>query len=86
MAFRPASRSSSDFGALKNVAGIGRQHDLVGVFRIVQRVVEPRHHARRVAERRMRRDVLHPLAVDVDRAIVAQRIEVFRAGLRGAGG
>ena len=51
-------------------------------LRVVQRVVEPRHHPRGVAERRMRRDVLDALAVDVDLAPVAQRVEVFVAGLR----
>ena len=45
---------------------VGTQH-LVLVLGVVQRVVEPGHHARGVAEGRMRGDVLDPLAVDVDR-------------------
>ena len=67
---------------LAAVAGIGRHHDLVGMLGIAQRVVEPRHHARGVAERRMGGHVLHALAVDEDRAIIAERVEVFVAGLR----
>src|SRR5262249_32473794 len=60
-----------------------RHHDLAGVFLVVQGIEQPRHHARGVAEGRMRGHVLHPLAVDVDGAIVAQRIEIFGSGLRG---
>ena len=64
------------------VAGVGRQQDLVLALGVVQRVVEARHHAGGVAEGRMRGDVLDALAVDVDLAAVAQRVEIFRAGLR----
>ena len=64
------------------IAGVGRQHQLVLVLVVVQRVVEARDHARGVAEGRMRGDVLDPLAIDVDVAVVAQRVEIFRAGLR----
>ena len=49
---------------------------------IVQRIVEPRDHARGVAKGRMGGDVLDALAVDVDLAAVAQRLEILRAGLR----
>ena len=48
---------------------------------VVQRVVEAGDHARGIAERRTRGDVLHALAVDVDGAIVAQRFQGIRAGL-----
>ena len=54
------------------------------LLRVVQRVVEPRDRARGVAERRMRGDVLDPLAVDLDLAAVAQAFEIFRAGERPA--
>ena len=64
------------------VAGLGRQQDLVLALGIVQRVVEPRDHARGVAEGRMLGHVLHALAVDVDLAAVAKRGEILRAGLR----
>ena len=70
---------------LAAVAGVSRHHDLVGVFRVVQRIVKPGHHARGVAEGRVRRDVLHALAVDVNRAVVAERLDIFRAGLRRVG-
>jgi hypothetical protein len=69
--------------SLAAVAGIGRHHDLAGVLLVMQGVEQPRHHPRRVAESRVDGHVLHPLAVDVDSAIVAQRIEIFGAGLRG---
>ena len=65
------------------VAGVGRQQDLVLALGIVQRVVEPRHHLRSVAEGLVLGDVLHPLAVDVDLAVVGERGEIIGAGLRG---
>jgi hypothetical protein len=43
----------------------------------MQRVVEPRDHPRGVAERRMGRDILDALAVDVDLAPVAQAVEIL---------
>ena len=64
------------------IAGVGRQQQLVLALVVVKRVVEARDHARGVAEGRMRGDVLDPLAVDVDVAVVAQRLQIFRAGLR----
>ena len=48
----------------------------------VERIVEAGDHARGVAEGGMRRDVFDPLAIDVDGAAVAQRVEIFLAGLR----
>ena len=88
IASRPAIDSSSVFGALEEcvrlalAVGIRRQQQLLRLFRVVQRVEQPRRHARRVAERGMRRDVFDALAVDVDLAAVAQRLQVFRAVLR----
>ena len=49
---------------LAAVAGVGRHQELVLALGVVQRVVEARDHPRGVAEGRMRRDVLDPLAVD----------------------
>jgi hypothetical protein len=37
---------------------------------IVQGIIEARERARRIAERRVRRDVLDPLAVDIDLTVV----------------
>ena len=65
------------------IAGVGRQQDLVLALGVVQRIVKPRHHFRGVAERRVLGDVLDALAVDVDLAVVGQRGEIIRAGLRG---
>ena len=64
------------------IAGVGRQQKLVLALVVVQRVVEAGDHARGVAEGRMRGDVFDPLTVDVDGAIVAQRVQIFLAGLR----
>ena len=61
------------------VAGVGRHSQLVLVLGIVQRIVEARHHARGVAERRVRGHVLDALAVDVDLAPVAQGVQELRA-------
>ena len=60
------------------VAGVGRQQELVLALGVVQRIVEPRDHARGVAEGRMRGDVLDALAVDVDLATVAQGVRDIR--------
>ena len=85
MASRPATDSATFFGALEigmrhaAVAGIGRHQQLVLVLGVVQRIVEPRDHARGVAEGRMRGDVLDALAVDVDLAAVAQRLQKLLA-------
>src|SRR6267154_6838875 len=63
-------------------AGVGRagQHALAGG--IMQRVVEPRDRARRIAEGRMGGDVGDPLALNIDFAAVAQALEIFLAGER----
>ena len=76
------ARDAEEFVGVAAGAGIGRpgQHGLA--LGIVQRVVEPRDRARGIAERRMRGDVLDPLAVDIDLAPVAQACEIFRAGER----
>ena len=63
-------------------AGVGRQQDLARALRIVERIEQARGHARGVAERRVRGDVLDPLAVDVDLAPVAQRIQILGGGHR----
>src|SRR4029453_128908 len=63
-------------------AGIGR-HRQDGLRRgVMQRVVEPRDHPRGVAKRRMRRDILDALAVNVDLAPVANALEVLGSGVR----
>jgi hypothetical protein len=46
----------------------------------VLQVVERRHGARGGGEAAVARHVAHPLAVDPDRAVVAQRLEVRGAG------
>src|SRR5271170_803592 len=61
------------------VAGVGRQQELVLAFGVMQGVVEPSDHARGVAERRMGRDVLNPLPVDIDLTAVAKFFEIFGA-------
>ena len=63
-------------------AGVGRRGEHVLALGIVQRVVEPGDRAGGIAEGRMRGDVGHPLAVDVDLAPVAQAFEIFGAGER----
>ena len=57
--------------------GGGRQH-LLGLG-IVQRVIELGDRDSRIAERWMLGDVLDALAVDVDLAAVAQRLQVLRS-------
>jgi hypothetical protein len=64
------------------IAGVGRHQELVLALVVVQRVVEAGDHARGVAEGRMGGDVFDPLAVDVDGAVIAQRVQIFLAGLR----
>ena len=66
------------------VAGVGRHQQFVLVLGVVQRIVEARDHACGVAEGRVRGDVLDALAVDVDFAPVAQRLEELLA--RSSGG
>ena len=60
--------------------GGGRQHVLP--LRIVEGVVQAREHPGGVAERRVRRDVFHALAIDPDLAAVANALEVFIASHR----
>src|SRR5262245_42436485 len=57
------------------VARVGRHEQLGLALGVVQRVVEPRDHACGVAKGGMCGDVLDALAIDVDRAPVAQRIQ-----------
>ena len=61
------------------VARVRRHQQLVLVLGIVQRVVKARDHACGIAEGRMRGDVLDALAVDVDLAVVAQRLQILLA-------
>src|SRR5580693_7916546 len=75
-------RHLEEFHGVAAGAGVGRRGEHVLGGLVVQRVVEQRHRARRVAERRMLGDVLDPLAIDVDLAAVAQRFQELRAGHR----
>ena len=76
------ARGAEEFVGIAAGAGIGRRgQDALGLLG-VQRVVEPGDRARGVAERRVRGDVLDPLAIDIDFAAIAQTFEVFRAGER----
>src|SRR5207248_6051339 len=63
------------------VAGIGRRREDVLALGIVQRVVEPRQHARGIAKRGVRRDVFYALAVNPDLASVAQAFEILLTGV-----
>ena len=90
IASRCAIRSSRERATRKNLwvklpepVSVGQVSTSL-LLGIVQRIVEPRDRARRVAERRMRGDVVDALAVDIDLASVAQAFEVFRAGERAA--
>ncbi len=58
-------------------AGVGRRREDVAARRVVERVVHARDHPGRVAERRVRGDVVHALAVRPDLAAVADRLEVL---------
>ena len=64
------------------IAGVGRQQQLFLSLVVMQRVEQARHHAGGVAEGRMGGDVLDAFAIDEDLAAVAQRLDIFRAGLR----
>ena len=75
-------RDAEEFVGEPARAGVGRAGQHVLLLGIVQRIVEPRDGARGIAERRMRGDVLDPLAVDIDFAAVAQAFEIFLAGER----
>ena len=76
------ARDLEEFVGVSARPGVGRpcQHGLA--LGIVQRVVETRDRARGITERRMRGDVLDPLAVDIDLTPVAQACEILRAGER----
>src|SRR5271169_3826805 len=64
-------------------APFGRAAKRVLLFRMVamQRVVEPRHHPRRIAERRVLGDVFDALAVDPYLSAVVEAVEKFLAGV-----
>ena len=69
--------------ALRASVGGAREHGARGG--LVQRVVEPRQHARGVAEGRVRGHVLDPLAVDPDLPAGPQTLEELRARERSSG-
>src|SRR6185369_10455422 len=74
-------------GAIKTVrvaavARIGRDGERLLAGGIVQRVVQPRDHAHRIPERRMRRHILDALAVNPDLPTVTNALDVFSAGER----
>src|SRR5262249_16100918 len=73
-------RRLEEFVGIAAGAGVGRRGQHVMPGWVVQRVVKQRHRGRRVAERRMRRDVLDALAINVDVAAIAQRFQKTRAG------
>ncbi|SQI30983.1 Uncharacterised protein [Serratia plymuthica] len=64
------------------VAGVGIPAQTILADRIVQRIVQLADRSRRIAERRVGGDVLHPLAVDIDFAAILQAFQVFGAGER----
>ncbi len=67
------------------VAGIGGRGENRAPLRIVQRVIHPRQHPRRVAEGRMRGHVLDALAVNPDLARIADALQELLAGERPLG-
>ena len=73
----------------KDLVGVARVHirqqELILAGGIVQGIEEPGRHSRRVAEGRMRSDVVNAFAVDVDLASVAQRFEILLPVLRPVG-
>src|SRR5262249_55013578 len=71
-------RSLEETMGVTDAAGIGRRSQDIFRGRIVQRIIEARDRARRVAESRMGGDVLDPLAVDVDLAPLTQAFEILR--------
>ena len=77
-----ALRHLEEFVGVAAGAGIGRRGEHVLGRLVVQRVVEQRDGAGRIAERRMFGDVLDALAVDVDLAVVLERLQEFGAGER----
>ena len=73
-------RGVEPVGVALAAAVVGGRGEHVPVLGVVQRVVEPRRHPHRVAERRVLGHVLDPLAVEVDLPVVAQALDVFRTG------
>jgi hypothetical protein len=75
-------------GRLEELVGVasrsrvGRRGEHVLGRCVVQGVIELSHRGGRVAERRVRRHVRNPLAIDVDLAPVAQGLQEFGAGER----
>ena len=65
------------------IRAIGLERHQLDVLRPCLEVVERGRRAHRIAERRMLGDVRHELAVDIDRAAVLQRFDVFGSGLAG---
>src|SRR3954454_12286970 len=63
------------------VGRLGHEGQALQVFRPRLKIVKPGGGLYRVAERRMRRDIGDPLAVDIDGASVAQRAQMVLAGL-----
>src|SRR6516162_8434877 len=76
----PRARRAEEFVRESRRAGVGWASQHILGFAVVQRVVKARDGTRRVAERRMRGNVLDALAVDIDFAAVAQAFKVFGAG------
>ena len=76
------ARGAKELVGVAAAAGVGGSCEHVLAGGIVQRVVQPRDHAHRVPERRMRRHVLDALAVNPDLAAVAQALEILVAGER----
>src|SRR5262249_13682820 len=60
-------------------AGIGRSDKNVSGLGIVQSIIETGNRARAVAKRRVRRDVLDALAIDIDLAAIPQAFKVLGA-------
>src|SRR5262249_58247079 len=61
------------------IASVGRAGQCIFGRRVVQRVVELRNGARRVAERRVGGHIGDTLAIDVYLATIAQALKVFLA-------
>src|SRR4029453_15236145 len=61
------------------VAVLPQRHHVAVLGRVLA-IVDHGEGARCVAERRVRRDVLHQLAADIDPAAVADALEIFLAG------
>ena len=77
-----AARVAEELVGAPAAAGVGLGGDHVAGRGIVQRVVQPRDRPGGVTERRVRRDVLDPLAVDVHLPAVAQALQILLARQR----